>query len=111
MLKKLILAATLGLGLTGSAIASDYAFKLNNRSDGWTINGFYTLQNGQWSKNWLSTRVAAGRSVNLDWNSNAGNCRVPFRVSWADYGSEDFTIDWCKGVSNIYMNNKGFTYD
>jgi hypothetical protein len=93
------------------AVASDYAFKLHNRSSDWTITGFYTLQDGNWSENWLDGRINAGESVRMDWNSNAGNCVVPFRVRWADYGAEDFKIDWCKGVSNIYMKDKGFTWD
>jgi hypothetical protein len=93
------------------ATASDYAFKLHNRSDGWTISGFYTYQDGTWSSNWLDTNIESGQSVRMDWNSNAGNCVVPFRVRWVDYGSEDFKVDWCKGVSNIYMKNKGFSWD
>ena len=95
------------------SLASDYAFRLHNRADGYTINGFYTYQNGQWSKNWLNEgqRVQPGTSVGMDWNSNEGNCVVPFRVSWDDYGSEDFKLDWCKSVSNVYMKDKGFSWD
>ncbi|WP_286134249.1 hypothetical protein [Methylobacterium sp. Leaf123] len=47
----------------------------------------------------------------MDWNSDDGDCIVPFRVKWRDYGSEDFKLDWCKGVSNVYMKDKGFSYD
>jgi hypothetical protein len=111
---KFIIRAIILLGMTVSALpafASDYSFKLHNRSSGWTISGFYTLQDGAWSKNWLNENIDSGASVRMDWNSNAGNCVVPFRIRWVDYGSEDFTIDWCKGVSNIYMKDKGFTYD
>ncbi|CCD84634.1 conserved protein of unknown function [Bradyrhizobium sp. ORS 285] len=94
------------------SIASDYAFRLHNKADGYTINGFYTFQDGQWSQNWLdTTKVPPGASIGMDWNSNQGNCVVPFRVSWDDYGAEDFKIDWCKGVKNIYMKNKGFSWD
>ncbi len=96
---------------TAPALASDYAFKLHNRSNGWTISGFYTYQDGEWSSNWLNGKVEAGEAVRMDWNSNEGNCVVPFRVRWVDYGAEDFKLDWCKGVSNIYMKDKGFTWD
>ena len=40
-----------------------------------------------------------------------GSCVVPFRLQWVDYGAKDFKIDWCKGVSNIYMRDKGFSSD
>ncbi len=47
----------------------------------------------------------------MDWFSNEGDCVVPFRVSWDNYGADDFKIDWCKGVDNIYMKDKGFSWD
>ena len=96
------------------SLASDYAFRMHNRADGYTINGFYTLlENGQWSKNWLDpgAHIKPGESVKMDWASNEGNCEVPFRVSWDNYGTEDYKIDWCKSVHNLYMNNKGVTWD
>ena len=110
MKQRLILV--LGFLLAASmAQANDYAFKLHNRSSGWVISGFYTFQNGSWSRNWLNSRIGAGQFVDMDWNSNEGSCVVPFRVQWVDYGAEDFKIDWCKGVSNIYMRDKGFSWD
>jgi hypothetical protein len=95
------------------SLASDYAFRLHNRADGYSINGFYTYQNGQWSKNWLKegVHVQPSEAVGMDWKSNEGDCEVPFRVSWDNYGSEDFKIDWCKSVSNVYMKDKGFSWD
>ncbi len=104
-------AIALAMALSGPSLAaSDYPFRLHNQSDGWTIDGFYTYQNGRWSENWLRGRVAPGQSVRMNWHSNAGDCVVPFRVSWQDYGAEDFKVDWCK-VSNIYMRNQGFRWD
>jgi hypothetical protein len=111
---KKTIGALLGLSLATCAVdasASDYAFRLHNRAKGYTINGFYTYQNGRWSDNWLRDRVAPGHSVPMDWNSNEGSCVVPFRVSWDNYGAEDFKLDWCKGVNNVYMNDQGFTTD
>lgn len=109
---KIIAAALLAaVAISAPASASDYAFRLHNRANGYTINGFYTYQNGRWSENWLDGRVRPGQSVDMDWFSNQGDCVVPFRVSWDNYGADDFKIDWCKGVSNIYMKDKGFTWD
>jgi hypothetical protein len=95
------------------ALASDYAFRLHNRADGYSINGFYTYQNGAWSKNWLKEgmQIRTGEAIGMDWVSNEGYCEVPFRVSWENYGSEDFKLDWCKSVHNVYMKDKGFSWD
>ncbi len=112
MVSKWILAVITTIGITGSAAANDYNFYLHNRANGWTINGFYTFQNGRWSSNWLKNRISPGNSKPMLWNSDEGNCRVPFRVSWVDWGSQDFTIDWCKdNPTNIYMKDKGFSWD
>ena len=91
--------------------AGDYDFRLHNRSSGWIIDGFYTYQNGRWSKNWLRNPVFSGQGVNMQWASDEGDCVVPFRVQWRDYGSEDHRLDWCKGVSHVYMKDKGFSWD
>ena len=108
---RITLSAVFALCLSGAGLASDYSFRLHNSAHGWTINGFYTYQNGRWSSNWLGSRIGEGDSASMDWNSNAGNCVVPFRVSWVDFGSQDFKLDWCKGVSNVYMKDKGFSWD
>lgn len=111
---KTTVGALLALSLAACAAdasASDYAFRLHNRAKGYTINGFYTYQNGRWSDNWLRDRVPPGQSVPMDWFSNEGACVVPFRVSWDDYGADDFKLDWCKSVKNVYMNDHGFTVD
>lgn len=35
-------------------IFGEYDFDLYNRTTGWVLNGFYTQEDGQWSKNWLT---------------------------------------------------------
>ncbi|MFN3673058.1 MAG: hypothetical protein ACK4VM_14230 [Bosea sp. (in: a-proteobacteria)] len=75
------------------------------------ISGFYTFQNGSWSRNWLNGRIGAGNSSRWTGTAMRGSCVVPFRLQWVDYGAKDFKIDWCKGVSNIYMRDKGFSSD
>jgi len=102
------------LAMVTPSHASDYAFRLHNKADGYSIKGFYTyVGDGKWSTNWLKDgmRVKPGESVGMDWNSNEGNCEIPFRVDWDNYGADDFKIDWCKGVHNIYMKDKGFSWD
>ena len=106
-----ILTVPAMLFLSTFAHAGDYDFRLHNRSSGWIIDGFYTYQNGRWSKNWLRNPIVAGQGVNMHWASDEGDCVVPFRVHWRDYGSEDHRLDWCKGVSHVYMKDKGFTWN
>jgi hypothetical protein len=97
--------------MASAASAGDYAFRLFNDANGYVIDGFYTLQNGRWSDNWLDYQVASGDSVSMDWYSDEGACIVPFKVSWVDFGQEEFTIDWCQNVKNIYMEDVGFTWN
>ncbi len=94
-------------GVTGAQAQSDYPFKLHNNSQGWTITGFQTFLNGDWSTNWLSEPVRAGRAVDMDWKSNAGSCTVRFRIQWADYSPTEHRADFCK-LKNLYMLNEGF---
>jgi hypothetical protein len=98
------------VGTEPAAAQSDYPFKLHNRSQGWVISGFQTYQGGVWSKNWLRGRIGSGQSVNMDWNSNAGNCVVRFRVDWVDFGSTEHRADFCN-LRNLYMLNEGFRTD
>eukprot|EP01012_Entosiphon_sulcatum_P016645 TRINITY_DN21573_c0_g1_i1.p1 TRINITY_DN21573_c0_g1~~TRINITY_DN21573_c0_g1_i1.p1 ORF type:complete len:139 (-),score=16.31 TRINITY_DN21573_c0_g1_i1:101-517(-) len=113
-MKKILCVAVVAVAAaTTFAHASDYAFRLQNRAQGYTINGFYTYQDGQWSDNWLKNgeRIRPGDAIDMDWFSNKGDCVVPFRVSWDNYGADDFKIDWCKHPKHIYMENKGFSWD
>lgn len=109
---KTILAAAAALAMSASSFAENYNFNLHNRANGWVIDGFYTYQNGKWSKNWLTTQVEPGQAVEMLWNSQEGSCVVPFRVSWVDWGTQDFTMDWCaNNPTNVYMKDKGFDWD
>ena len=112
MLSRLVVAAIAFVAFTCGASAQNYDFYLHNRSNGWVINGFYTQHNGRWSNNWLNSRVSPGRNVAMHWDSQSGACRVQFRVSWVDWGTQDFTMDWCaNNPSNVYMKDQGFTWD
>jgi len=65
------------LAAASPSLASDYAFRLHNRADGYTINGFYTYQDGQWSKNWLSGRVVPANPS--EWIGMAMRVSASFR--------------------------------
>lgn len=112
MFIRLLSAVLLSLSVSSPAFADNYNFYLHNRANGWVINGFYTMEGGRWSRNWLDRRIRPGASEAMYWNSQEGSCQVPFRVSWVDWGTQDFTMNWCNNnPSNIYMRDQGFTWD
>ncbi len=106
-LKLLAFVCGMFAAMASASAASDYPFKLHNRSQGWTIIGFQTFQDGGWSRNWLDAPIAAGEVANMDWNSNAGDCSIRFRVTWADYGAQEHRADFCR-LKNLIMLNEGF---
>lgn len=89
-------------------VYGEYDFDLYNRTKGWVLNGFYTQEDGKWSKNWLSYKLPPGKSVHMVWSaaSNKGECVVPFKTTWDDYDqAETHKIDWCKGIKNLYLQD------
>ena len=89
-----------------------YDFDLFNRTNGWVLNGFYTKQEGKWSKNWLSGKIQPGEKIHMRWSaeSDSGACVVPFKVTWDDYDKpENYSVDWCKGIKAIYLKDNTFT--
>jgi hypothetical protein len=112
MFRKSLMVVAAAMTMAGSAMAENYNFNLHNNANGWVIDGFYTYQDGKWSKNWLSEDIEPGQYGEMLWNSEEGDCVVPFRVSWTDWGHQDFTMDWCKNhPTNVYMKDKGFDWD
>ena len=82
-----------------AVLMGEYDFDLHNNTTGWVLNGFYSQENGKWSKNWLKAKVQPGKSVHMVWNaaSNEGDCVVPFATSWDGYTEyEKHSVDWCK---------------
>lgn len=99
-------------GLEG--IFGDYDFDLYNRTNGWVLNGFYTYEDGKWSRNWLKTKLQPGKYFHMVWSaaSNKGDCVVPFKTTWDDYDkAESYKVDWCKGIKAIYLKDDGITAD
>jgi hypothetical protein len=86
----------------------DYDFDLYNATHGWVLNGFYTMENGKWSKNWLTTKLAPSKSFHMMWSSasDSGDCEVPFKTTWDDYDKPEIhKVDWCKGIKAIYLKD------
>lgn len=102
----IVLAAT-------PALSAGMKFKIHNQSD-YIINGFYTVENGQTSDNWMDFKLEHGENADMKFNYD-GDCEIEFIVGWeAEDGStikgENTTIDICK-ANNIYFDGKEATYD
>jgi hypothetical protein len=100
--------------ITLNAFVGEYDFDLYNRTNGWVLNGFYTQEDGKWSKNWLSRKLAPGKSFRMMWSSasDEGACVVPFKVTWDSYDTaEIYKLDWCKGIKSVYLKDDTFTVD
>jgi len=98
----------LGLLAATPAFADSYKFTLHNESK-YPIIGFQTYEDGKWST-WSGVDVDAGESQVMDWQSDAGDCVVPFRIMYKDVETEEYKVNWCK-ISNIRVHNDSVTAD
>jgi|SRR5580704_16504632 hypothetical protein len=109
MLRAVLLGAGLmGMVATSASAADTYKFTLYNHSK-YPIVGFQTYENGKWDT-WRNVGVGIDEKQAMDWNSNEGNCVVPFRIIYADVQTEQYQVDWCK-ISNIHVYNDRVTAD
>ena len=100
-----------GAGLTLSLPASaaeTYKFTLHNNSQ-YAISGFQTYENKTWTS-WTGVKAGPGQEIDMDWNTDSGECKVPFRILYRDVETEQYTVDWCK-ISNIYVSDDKVTAD
>jgi len=91
-----------------SASAETYKFTMHNESK-YAISGFQTFEDGKWST-WSGVAVEPGESQSMDWNTDAGDCVVPFRIIYKEVQTEQYKVDWCK-ISNIRIHDDSVTAD
>lgn len=101
-------ACLLGALMATPTLADSYKFQLHNESK-YAITGFQTYEDGKWST-WSGVDVAPGETQTMDWNSDSGDCEVPFRIIYKDVETEQYTVNWCK-ISNIRVHNDSVTAD
>ena len=90
------------------ALAGSYKFSMHNESQ-YAITGFQTYEDDKWST-WSGVSVAPGETQTMDWNSDEGDCVVPFRIIYKDVETEQYKVDWCK-ISNIRVHDDKVTAD
>lgn len=96
----------IGAVATSAAAGESYKFQLHNKSK-YEITGFQTFEDGKWST-WSGVGVASGETQTMDWQSNEGDCVVPFRIIYKDIETEQYKVDWCK-ISNITVHDDSVT--
>jgi hypothetical protein len=94
--------------ITPALAGESYKFQLHNESQ-YEITGFQTFENGKWST-WSNVHVPPGTTQGMDWQSNEGDCVVPFRIVYKDVETEQYKVDWCK-ISNIRVHDDKVTAD
>ena len=104
----LLSVGVLGIVAASPASAGTYKFAMHNESQ-YPITGFETFEDGKWSK-WTGVSVGPGESQSMDWNTDAGDCVVPFRIIYKDIETEQYKVDWCK-ISNIRVHDDKVTAD
>jgi hypothetical protein len=90
------------------ALAGSYKFMMHNNSK-YAIVGFETYEDGKWSK-WTGVDIPPGSELPMDWQTDKGDCNVPFKIIYKDIETEQYTVDWCK-ISHIRVNNDNVTAD
>ena len=101
-------AALLGALIATPTFAGAYKFTMHNNSQ-YPISGFETYEDGKWSK-WTGVDLPPGSEQVMDWNTDKGDCNVPFRIIYKDVETEQYTVDWCK-ISHIRVNDDKVTAD
>lgn len=86
-----------------------WKFNVVNKSNVAAV-GFRTQENGEWSANWISDKIEPGDTFNMDFETNNGNCVVRTQIRFADGGTFDAPVDYCK-INNLYIRDGNVTWD
>lgn len=65
---------------------------------------FRTQEEGEWSENWIDTRMEPGDTTTLDFETNEGKCTVRTQIRFTNGSYFDADVDYCK-ASTLEINN------
>lgn len=105
-LPKLIVGFALSLAAFGTASAEEKSWKFDVVNKGISpVIEFRTQEEGQWSENWIDTRIEAGDQVELDFETDEGKCTVRTQIRFDDGSYFDADVDYCKAnLLEIYTD-------
>lgn len=93
-----------GVGRSAAEEGKHWYFNVENKSNG-TVNEFRTQEDGEWSENWLSSRLEPGDEIKLDFETNEGSCEVRTQIHLIDGSYFDAPVDYCKASTLEIQNN------
>jgi hypothetical protein len=110
---KLLLAGVAAMSVlavsgTPALAGGHWKFDLVNSSRAKVIS-FKTREDGEWSDNWLDTKVAPGETYEMDFGTDEGDCTVKTRIDFSDNTYVSADIDYCN-ASKIVVRNDGITW-
>lgn len=94
---------------TGAQAAEHWKFKVVNKSETPAVE-FRTQDDGEWSSNWISERIAPGDTFDMDFGTDKGDCTVRTQIRFTDGTYFDAAVDYCK-VSTLYIYEKTLRWD
>lgn len=93
----------LGALVSAPVLAGSCKFMLHNGSK-YPVTGLQTYEDDKWS----GVDVGLGESQEMNWNTDKGDCVVPFRIIYKDVETEQYKVVWCK-ISNIRVHDDSAT--
>ena len=93
-------AGTFGAGVANAEDGKHWYFEVENESNDTALE-FRTQEDGEWSENWLETRMEPGDKVKLDFETDEGKCEVRTQIHLADGGYFDAPVDYCKAKTLV----------
>lgn len=79
----------------GSAEDKHWKFDVENKSND-TVVEFRTQEDGEWSENWIENRIEPGDKIELDFETDEGDCEVRTQIRMVDGSYFDAPVDYCK---------------
>lgn len=109
--KNLMVAVALLALSAAPTTASDghWKFGLLNKSR-LVADGFRTLENGQWSDNWLHAQIDPNETSTMDFMHDDGSCLIRTQITFSDNTFFDYDVDYCK-VNNLYIYKNSVKWD
>jgi hypothetical protein len=111
----MIRARTAALTLAATTVAALFAPVLAEEGKHWKFNvvnkgnapvvEFRTQEDGEWSENWIGERIEPGDDLELDFETDEGECAVRTQIRFTDGTFFDADVDYCKAnLIEIYTD-------
>ena len=75
-----------------------WKFMVENKSND-TVVEFRTQEDGEWSENWIDQRIEPGDDIELDFETDEGDCDVRTQIRMVDGTYFDARVNYCKATT------------